>query len=132
MDYINYFFRTEPQPTACQAMKGQRCSWTRGKVLGGSSVLNTMIYIRGNRRDFDRWEALGNHGWGYKDVLPYFLKSQDQRNPYLAKNKYHRTGKYLDFLDISNYIRKDFLNPRFLRQLWTSYQWNAAFLLRNY
>ncbi|XP_035736015.1 glucose dehydrogenase [FAD, quinone]-like, partial [Vespa mandarinia] len=65
-------------------------------VLGGSSVLNTMLYIRGNRRDFDQWESFGNPGWGYDDVLPYFKKSQDQRNPYLARNtKYHNTGGYL-------------------------------------
>lgn len=70
-----------------------RCSWTRGKVLGGSSVLNTMLYIRGNKRDFDQWEAQGNPGWGYEDVLPYFRKSEDQRNPYLAVNKrQHGTG----------------------------------------
>jgi choline dehydrogenase len=52
-----------------------------------------MLYIRGNRRDFDNWAHLGNEGWSYEDVLPYFLKSEDQRNPYLAKNvKYHATG----------------------------------------
>jgi choline dehydrogenase len=78
-------------------MVDKRCCWTRGKVLGGSTVLNTMLYIRGNRRDFDLWEALGNDGWGYEDILPYFKKSEDQRNPYLAKNtRYHSTGKHGD------------------------------------
>lgn len=73
-----------------------RCSWTRGKVLGGSSVLNTMLYIRGNKRDYDHWVAQGNEGWSYEDVLPYFKKSQDQRNPYLARNKrYHATGRII-------------------------------------
>lgn len=81
-------------------MKDKRCSWTRGKVLGGSSVLNTMLYVRGNRRDFDLWERLGNPGWSYEDVLPYFRKSEDQRNPYLAKNKrQHGTGGYLTVQD---------------------------------
>lgn len=101
--YLNYaithrllcllFRRTQPQKTACQAMTEKRCRWTRGKVLGGSSVLNTMLYIRGNKRDYDLWEALGNEGWSHKDVLPYFIKSEDQRNPYLAKDtKNHGTG----------------------------------------
>lgn len=54
-----------------------------------------MIYIRGNRRDYDYWEAQGNPGWSYDDVLPYFLKSEDNRNPYLARTKYHNTGGYL-------------------------------------
>lgn len=88
-------FRSQPQSTACQAMQDNRCCWTRGKVLGGSSVLNTMLYIRGNKRDFDQWESFGNPGWGYEDILPYFRKSEDQRNPYLARNKrQHGTGKY--------------------------------------
>lgn len=62
-------------------------------------MLNTMLYIRGNRRDFDRWEALGNQGWSYEDVLPYFIKSEDQRNPYLANNRYHGKGGYLTVQD---------------------------------
>ncbi|XP_014278795.1 glucose dehydrogenase [FAD, quinone] [Halyomorpha halys] len=93
-------YKTEPSDTACQAMVNKRCCWTRGKVIGGSSVLNTMLYIRGNRRDFDNWERMGNPGWGYEDVLPYFKKSQDQRNPYLARNtRYHATGGLLTTQD---------------------------------
>lgn len=92
--FTSFNFRTQPQDTACQAMIDKRCAWTKGKVLGGSSVLNTMLYIRGNKRDYDQWESFGNPGWGYEDVLPYFKKSQDQRNPYLARDKrHHATGK---------------------------------------
>jgi hypothetical protein len=55
-----------------------------------------MLYVRGNKRDYDGWEKAGNYGWSYKDVLPYFIKSEDNRNPYLAKNKdYHGTGGLL-------------------------------------
>ena len=54
-----------------------------------------MLYVRGNRRDYDRWEAMGNTGWSYDDVLPYFIKSEDNRNPYLASTAYHGTGGYL-------------------------------------
>ena len=75
---------------------GHRCNWPRGKVLGGSSVLNYMLYVRGNKRDYDRWAAEGNTGWSFDDVLPYFKKSEDNRNPYVAANtKYHSTGGYL-------------------------------------
>ncbi|XP_012274584.1 glucose dehydrogenase [FAD, quinone] [Orussus abietinus] len=97
---LDWKYRSQPQDSACQAMVDRRCCWTRGKVLGGSSVLNTMLYIRGNRRDFDLWESLGNPGWGFEDVLPYFKKSEDQRNPYLAANaKYHGTGGYMTVQD---------------------------------
>lgn len=52
------------------------CFWPRGKVLGSSSAINQMIYIRGNRRDFDLWASKGNKGWGYESVLPFFKKLQ--------------------------------------------------------
>ncbi|XP_067014940.2 glucose dehydrogenase [FAD, quinone] [Anabrus simplex] len=97
---FDWKYRTQPQDSACQAMIDKRCCWTKGKVIGGSSVLNTMLYIRGNRRDYDNWAQLGNPGWSYEEVLPYFKKSQDQRNPYLAKNtRYHATGGYLTVQD---------------------------------
>ncbi|KAG7204868.1 hypothetical protein KM043_005268 [Ampulex compressa] len=94
---FDWKYQTSPPTSSdyCLAMNGDRCNWPRGKVLGGSSVLNAMIYVRGNRRDYDNWAAQGNAGWSYEDVLPYFLKSEDNRNPYLARTAYHRTGGYL-------------------------------------
>ncbi|MEZ2352174.1 GMC family oxidoreductase [Caballeronia sp. RCC_10] len=65
---LNWNYFTEPSPT----LSGRRVYWPRGKGLGGSSSINGMIYIRGHRKDFDYWESLGNSGWGYDDVLPYF------------------------------------------------------------
>lgn len=76
-------------------MNGGRCNWPRGKVLGGSSVLNYMLYLRGNKKDYEDWEAMGNTGWGYKDALYYFKKSEDNTNPYLTSTPYHSTGGYL-------------------------------------
>ncbi len=68
----NWRFETDPDPN----MNGRRIYWPRGKTLGGSSSINGLIYIRGQREDYDHWAALGNPGWGYKDVLPYFIKSE--------------------------------------------------------
>lgn len=65
-------------------------------MLGGSSSLNYMLYVRGNKRDYDNWgKTLGNTGWSYDEVLPYFIKSEDNQNPYLAGTKYHGKGGYL-------------------------------------
>ena len=63
--------------------------------MGGSSSINYMLYVRGNRRDYDRWASMGNTGWSYDDVLPYFIKSEDNKNPQYAATKYHGTGGYL-------------------------------------
>lgn len=92
---IDWKYKTEPTGRACLAMKDGRCNWPRGKVLGGSSVLNYMLYVRGNKHDYDHWESMGNPGWGYDQALYYFKKSEDNRNPYLQKSPYHSTGGYL-------------------------------------
>ena len=68
----NWRFETEPQ----EGLNGRKGYQPRGKVLGGSSSINAMIYIRGHKADYDEWAALGNKGWSYNDVLPYFKKSE--------------------------------------------------------
>ena len=93
---INWGYRTEPDENYCRGMEGRRCRWPRGKVMGGTSVINYMVYTRGNRRDYDLWEELGNKGWGYKSVLPYFLKSEDIGIPELMNSSYHSSGGYLN------------------------------------
>ena len=66
----NWRFQTEPEPH----MNGRRVYWPRGRTLGGSSAINGLIVIRGQREDYDHWAALGNTGWSFDDVLPYFRK----------------------------------------------------------
>jgi choline dehydrogenase len=71
---LDWNYATEPQ----EHLHGRSLYWPRGKVVGGSSSINAMIYIRGNPADYDAWEAQGNPGWSFAGVLPYFLKSEDQ------------------------------------------------------
>jgi choline dehydrogenase len=68
----NWRFHTEPVPT----LNNRRLYWPRGKTLGGSSAINGMVHCRGNRDDYDHWARLGNPGWGWDDVLPYFKRSE--------------------------------------------------------
>ncbi|MDY0746022.1 FAD-dependent oxidoreductase [Paucibacter sp. R3-3] len=68
----NYAYKTVPQP----GLNGRRGYQPRGKTLGGSSSINAMLYVRGNRWDYDHWAALGNEGWSYEDVLPFFRQSE--------------------------------------------------------
>jgi len=72
---VDWGYFTEPEPY----LNGRQIFQARGKVVGGSSSINAMIYIRGNRHDFDHWQELGNPGWSYEDVLPYFKKSENQQ-----------------------------------------------------
>nr|XP_019541417.2 glucose dehydrogenase [FAD, quinone]-like [Aedes albopictus] len=72
--------------------------WPRGKMLGGSSSINGMMYVRGNQDDYNEWERLGNPGWSWNDVLKYFIKSEDNRSPEVIGSyggKYHGMGGYL-------------------------------------
>ena len=64
-------------------------------MIGGSSTINYMLYVRGNKKDYDIWEQLGNPGWSYKDVLNYFKKSEDNQNPIYTNTPYHSRGGYL-------------------------------------
>ena len=69
---LDWAFRTEPQTS----LDGRRIEWPRGRCLGGSSTINYCMYIRGNRRDYNGWQALGNVGWDYPSVLPYFRRAE--------------------------------------------------------
>ncbi len=90
---VNWMFQSAPEPQL-----NQRSVFTpRGKVLGGSSSINGLVYIRGNRYDFDEWARLGNPGWGYDDVLPYFKRSEDQLR---GGDAYHGAGGLLTVSDL--------------------------------
>jgi choline dehydrogenase len=71
---VNWLYETEPDP----GVNGRRIFWPRGKVLGGSSSINGLLYVRGQAEDFSLWRQLGNVGWAYEDVLPYFKRSEDR------------------------------------------------------
>ncbi|KAH7939949.1 hypothetical protein HPB52_019551 [Rhipicephalus sanguineus] len=86
MSPLDWSYRTEPQKTSCFGLEGRRSPWPRGKALGGSSVINYMIYIRGNPHDYDHWAENGCEGWSWKEVFPYFLKSEDNRDPAILQN----------------------------------------------
>ncbi|XP_015519990.1 glucose dehydrogenase [FAD, quinone] [Neodiprion lecontei] len=108
---MDWQFKTESSTKYCQGMINNQCNWPRGKVLGGSSVLNAMLYVRGNRRDYDQWRDMGNTGWSYDEVLPYFKKSENVMIPGLAKSPFHGTGGYLTIERFRNNtpIAKQFL-----------------------
>jgi choline dehydrogenase len=81
----NWGFYTDPEPE----MKGRRMYWPRGRVLGGSSAINGLIYVRGQPEDYDHWLALGNGGWGWRDVLPYFVRSETNSR---GASEFHGAG----------------------------------------
>jgi len=85
LEHLNWSYETEPE----QELNGRRLYWPRGKVLGGSSSINAMCYCRGHREDYDSWERAGAEGWQFSDVLPYFIKAEDQEN---GASAYHGTG----------------------------------------
>ncbi|KAF3430179.1 hypothetical protein E2986_07371 [Frieseomelitta varia] len=106
---IDWMYQTQPQQYACLSKAGKACLIPRGKVMGGSSTINFMVYVRGNKRDYDGWAKAGNYGWSYEEVLPYFLKSENNLNPEVLNSEsaslnteshpeenphYHRKGGY--------------------------------------
>jgi choline dehydrogenase len=90
---VNWCFETVPEPT----LNNRRLPIPRGRVLGGSSSINGMVYVRGQRQDYDAWAQLGCRGWSFQDVLPYFKRSEDNaRGP----SEYHGAGGPLHVSDV--------------------------------
>ncbi|MFT3973776.1 MAG: GMC family oxidoreductase N-terminal domain-containing protein [Amaricoccus sp.] len=89
---FNWYFHTEPDP----GVGGRKIYWPRGKGLGGTSCINGMIYMRGQPCDFDRWRDLGNEGWGWDDVLPYFIRSEANQQ---GANTFHGSNGPLSVTD---------------------------------
>ena len=91
----NWAFQTVPQA----GLNGRRGYQPRGKVLGGSSSVNAMIYLRGPREDYDRWAAEGNAGWGFDELLPYFKRSEHNER---GADAFHGTGGPLNVMDLAH------------------------------
>ena len=89
---LDWCYMTEPDP----GLNGRRLPWPRGKVLGGSSSLNGLLYVRGQPQDYDRWQQMGNAGWGWDQVLPYFRRAEDQER---GEDTFHGVGGPLSVSD---------------------------------
>lgn len=90
---LNWQFHTKREPE----LGNRQLFWPRGRTLGGSSSSNAMCYMRGHPSDYDAWESLGNAGWSYKDVLPYFKRAENQEH---GASEFHGTGGPLNVADI--------------------------------
>ncbi|WFU39360.1 choline dehydrogenase [Bradyrhizobium sp. CB82] len=101
---VNWMYQTEPEPE----LGGRQVFQPRGKTLGGSSSINGLLYVRGQHEDYDRWRQLGNAGWGYDDVLPYFKKAENQAR---GADQFHGAGGPLP---VSDLILSDSLSKAFI------------------
>ena len=117
----NWSFETVPQP----GLNGRKGYQPRGKALGGSSAINAMVYIRGHRSDYDGWAALGNRGWSYDDVLPYFRKSENNE---VLHDGFHGRGGPLNVagLRTGNPFQEHFLEAGRQLQLPVNNDFNGA------
>jgi choline dehydrogenase len=102
---VNWMYQTEPEP----GLGGRQVFQPRGKVLGGSSSINGLLYVRGQHEDYDRWRQRGNTGWGYDDVLRYFKKAENQAR---GADPYHGTGGPLS---VSDWRHADPLSEAFVK-----------------
>jgi len=90
--HFDWCYKTDPEPT----LNGRSIDWPRGKVLGGSSSINGLLYVRGQREDYDHWQKLGNSNWSYDSILPYFVRAENEESE--KAGYYGRNGP----LSISN------------------------------
>ena len=101
---VNWMYQTEPEP----GLDGRTIFQPRGKVLGGSSSINGLLYVRGQHQDYDRWRQHGNSGWGFDDVLPYFKKAENQQR---GADDFHGAGGPLP---VSDLVHADPLSAAFI------------------
>jgi choline dehydrogenase len=101
---VNWMYQTEPEP----GLDGRTIFQPRGKVLGGSSSINGLLYVRGQHEDYDRWRQHGNSGWGFDDVLPYFKKAENQAR---GADDFHGAGGPLP---VSDLVHADPLSAAFI------------------
>jgi choline dehydrogenase len=101
---LDYAYFTSPQTHA----GNRKLYLPRGKMLGGSSSINAMIYIRGNKTDYEEWNSMGNKGWSYKEVFPYFLKSENHQS---LNNEYHNNDGPLEVMEryYTNHLSRVFV-----------------------
>jgi glucose dehydrogenase (acceptor) len=89
---MDWNFKTLPQTRSCFGLNNRESVWPRGKAFGGCTAINVMLYVRGNPRDFDQWAADGAYGWSWAEIFPYFIKSEDNRDPEYVATGYHGVG----------------------------------------
>ena len=102
---FDWCYKTNADP----GINNRQLQWPRGKVMGGSSSINGLLYVRGQRQDYDDWQALGNSDWSYEQILPYFKKSEDQQR---GADDYHGVGGELKVSDLR--LRRE-IAQRFIR-----------------
>ena len=90
---VNWLYKTEPEPE----LNNRQIIQPRGRVLGGSSSINGLLYVRGQHEDYAHWRQLGNTGWGFADVLPYFRRAEDQER---GADDFHGAGGPLAVSDV--------------------------------
>jgi choline dehydrogenase len=110
----NWLYRTEPEP----GTNNRELTYPRGKVLGGCSAINGLLYIRGQAEDYDHWRDLGNPGWGWDDLLPCFIRAEDQAR---GADAFHGVGGPLAVGDLSE------INPMSKALVEAAEQWGLAF-----
>ncbi|XP_075155817.1 glucose dehydrogenase [FAD, quinone]-like [Haematobia irritans] len=93
-----FAYYTEPNGRSCKAWENDQCHWPRGKTIGGTGAINSMLYVRGNRAEYDRWCAAGNEGWCYDQVWPYFQKAERPQG-----DPSHPSG----FVEVHDYEKDD-------------------------
>lgn len=111
MTRYNWGYKADPTPNACRGLKDGVCNWPKGRGVGGTSLINFMLYTRGHRKDYDHWARLGNTGWSYEEILPYFIKSEHMEIEELRKSKYHGSKGPLNvcYTDYKSKLLKAFL-----------------------